>query len=473
MLRQLLATLRSVGLLALVVVASGCDEPRPPERHATRTASTAHVSGSASAQTGTGDPAAVTEGDITQASVNGLTVLVKRIPGAELSAMQLYVKGGVRNWTPADAGVENLALVTAVNGGTEKLDKDAFSRKLSELGSDLGAASGNDFAVVMGKGLTTEFDTTFELLADAFLVPALPASELELTRQRMLSTLRHEQESPDARLGLLLHLALFQGHPYERRSVGTAESVASLGRDAAVTHLGKLREASRLLFVVVGDVEPAHVAERVRERFGALPRGSYEDAPLPAVSFPATHTAVTSAKLPTNYVSGAFVAPGWHDPDFHAAMVAMEHLGFRMFEEVRTKRNLSYSPRASLRWATAMPLGSLYVTAVDPNTTIQVMYDQVKKLKDVPLTEADMAAAKASLLTDHLTSSETTDGQAGWLARAQLFGGDWRMEKRLLDAVKSVTAEQVQAFAKRYVTHLQIVVIGDPAKIDNALFDAL
>jgi zinc protease len=150
----------------------------------------------------------------------------------------------------------------------------------------------------------------------------------------------------------------------------------------------------------------------------------------------------------------------------------MQHLGFRIFEEVRTKRNLSYAAAADVGWERAIPIGSLYVTAVDPDTTIKVMFEEVKKLKNQPLSDKDLAAAKSTFLTHHLVSTESTDGQAVWLALSEMFGGDWRLELKLLDRVKAVDAKQVQAFANKYITHLQFEILGK-APIDKALFGSL
>ena len=398
---------------------------------------------------------------------------MKRIPGAEITSIALCVRGGVRNWTAADAGIEQLAFQTAVDGGTERMNKDAFTQKLSEIGTDMHGASGDDFASIEAKGLTTQFDTSFDLLADAFLTPALPPAEIEQTRQKMLSTLRHELEQPDGRLALMVNASLFKGHPYENRAVGTVASVQALTAAQARAHLAKLRETSRLLIVVVGDVTAPRVEELVKKRFGALSRGSYQETPLPSVKFAESRVDIATAALPTNYIEGAFAAPGWRDAGFYAAMIGVEQLQHQVFQEVRTKRNLSYAPNAGFRWARSVPYGFMYVTAVDPNATIQVMYAEAKKLRDVPLDEKALLAAKSTLLTRHLMGTETTDGQADALARAQISGGDWRLERTLIDRVKAVTAADVQTFARTYIAHLQTSVIGDTAKIDKGLFGAL
>lgn len=460
----LLAGLALAGL-ALAACDGPMPDPVPPPQPL--------PSASATAPQAPADPAPVTDGDVTEAYANGVQILVKRIPNAELSAMGLFIRGGARDWTAANAGVERLALHVATSGGTAALDKDAFHRKLAAMGSQIGSESGVDHSSIKGKTLLARWDETFDLLADTFLRPALPATELELAREKQLQTLRHERESPDGELSFLVHQTLFKGHPMENRAVGTEESVAKLSLEAVKTHLGALRETSRLLFVTVGDVDPAHVIAKVKGAFGELPRGNYKEAPFPPLAFGAPAVSVTEKKLATNYIQGSFPAPGWASPDVADGMVAMSVLRFRFFEEVRTKRNLSYAPSAWLGTGTSVPLGGIYVTAVDPGATVKVMLDEAKKLVNEPVPEKELAGTKATYLTRYLMQNESTDGQADMLASAQLLGGDWRLARSLPERIRAVTPAGVQAFASKYVRRLQFVVLGDPSKIDKALFQSL
>src|SRR5262249_8055715 len=151
------------------------------------------------------------------------------------------------------------------------------------------------YGVLAAKSVRASWDETFNLMVDAFLRPALPPAEIELLRRQQLAALKHEQEDPDARLTLLAHQTIFRGHPYEHRAIGTAESVAKRTRAALAAHLAKLRERSRLLFVVVGDVDAARVLDACRAAFGALSRGDYRETTLPGVRFDRPALAVTEA----------------------------------------------------------------------------------------------------------------------------------------------------------------------------------
>ncbi|MBI4954602.1 MAG: insulinase family protein [Myxococcales bacterium] len=419
------------------------------------------------------DPPPVTEGDVTEARVNGMTVLVKRMPNAELVAVKLFVRGGARDWGAADAGVEALALRVATSGGTAALDKEAFGRRLAALGGAIDADTGRDFSQLAAKGPLASFDALFGLLADCFLRPAMPAAEVEIARQQQLLGLERAEEQPDSRLAILLNATLYKGHPYENRPEGTKESVARLTPAQLVEHLAALRQTSRLVLVVAGALEPGHVVELARASFGAVPVGKYEPAPLPRPSYQVSTLTTEARDLPTNYIQAMFPAPGPGAPDFAAARVATTALHERLFTEVRTKRNLSYAPGTRYEVSEAASLGGIYVTAVDPNATLRVMYDELRKLRDTPLPEVELAGTKAQYRTHYLMGRETTDGQADSLAMGLLRTGDWRFDGRLLAQVQAVSAADVQAYARTYIDKLQVVLLGDPGKLDPKLATGL
>ena len=416
---------------------------------------------------------AATECDVTSATLSGVQLLIKRIPGAELVAGELAILGGVRNWDQSNAGIEQLALSVSASGGTESLDKDAFAKRLATLGAVIGAGAGNDFSSFRAKSLNANWDSTFELMVDAFLHPALPPSEIELQRQQQLSALKHEQEDPDALLGLLAHQQLFKGHPYENRAIGNSETVSKLTRDQLRSHLDKLRQTHRLLLVVVGDVDPEHIMARATDLLGHLPPGDYQQRPLPPIHFDRPRVETVARELPTNYILSSFPAPGWSEADFPSAMVAMTVLGWREWIEVRTKRNLSYAPHAGMSATSAFARGSLYVTAVDPTAAMRVMLDQARQLKREPVPPGEMEGDVSTFMTGFMMGNETTDGQAALLVRAQVLGHDWHLARTLPDRMRAVTAEQVEGFAQKYIVNLQTVVLGDPQKVDAALLSSL
>jgi zinc protease len=418
------------------------------------------------------DPAPITEGDVTVAFSRGMEILVKKTPGAEFVAAQLCIRGGVRNWTKDNAGIENVALAVATSGGTQSLNKDIFSRKLAALGATLGGGAGNDFSTLTTKAPTASWDELFPIFAETFLAPALPPSELEIVKQRELSDLRHELEDGDGRLRLLVRKSLFVGHPYLNRPVGTIESVGALKDADLAPYLATLRDTSRLVLIVVGDVDPSHVIDQAKKAFASVPRGQYAESPLPQLHYAAPHVAPDPFKLPTNYVESAFSAPAWSDPDFISVRIGITVLNDRVFDEVRTKRNLSYAPGAFVHDSLSAPYGGLYVTAVDPNAAMKVMFDEARRLQTDLVPSKELEGEKSTFVTGYLQGHETSDGLASELGEALLIGGDWHLAGTLLERVHKVTPEALRDAAHKWLVNMQTEIVGDPSKLDPKIVGA-
>ena len=453
----------SFGASAIVIAACADTTPAPviPAPVPAQSASTPAVAAMAPS-----DPAPVTEGDVTVAWTHGMEILVKRTPGVEFVAAQLAIRGGTRNWTADNAGIEEIALQVATSGGTHSLDKRAYSRKLASLGATIGGSAGNDSSNLFAKVPTASWDDLFPIFVDTFLAPALPASEFEIVKQRELSARRHETEDGDGRLWLLARRAVFGGHPYANRPVGTVESLTPMKADALQPHMAKLRDTNRLVLVVVGDVDPSHVIDQAKAAFASVNRGAYVETPLPQLHFTGSHVSGDPFKLPTNYIEAMFAGPSWSDPDFAAMRVGMGVLGQRMFDEVRTKRNLSYSPSAYFSYGLSAPFGVLYVTAVDPNTTMKVMFDEAHRLQTELIPAKELDGTKAVFVSSLFQGHETADGQAAELSEAILLGGDWHRANTFADQVRATTPEDIRRVAAKWIANTQTAIVGDPTKLD-------
>ncbi|MEM6789759.1 MAG: pitrilysin family protein [Myxococcota bacterium] len=457
-----------VGLVGAVSLMAVACSGGPPHRTAPSTPPSGGPASSV-AVAPSADPAPTVDGDLTFGTVGAVPLLVKRVPESELGTMQLYIRGGASERTANNAGRDALSVRVAVTGGTASLTKDAFDRELFRLGTEVGGTSLNAYSMFYAKALAAHMERSFELLAEVFLRPALPPREVERQRARLLTQLRARLRSPEGELNEGTRRLFYAGHPYENAASGTEETVSRFSRDDLVAHLAARRSQSRLAVVVVGPVAYATVAGWVRRHFSSLPRGAYAPPALPPVGHEAAALAFTKADLPTHYLEASFVTPGWDEPDFPASIVALRVLGQRLFDEVRTKRSLSYAPTVRHVWSAAVTRGALYVTAVDVNTTVRVMLDEVAKLKRELVTESELRGVQATFATSQLMANEATDGQADWIALVTLVGGDPRIRHQLLDRVAGVTPEQVRTFAREHLVNLQTAVVG-PTAPDPAVF---
>ena len=83
---------------------------------------------------------------------------------------------------------------------------------------------------------------------------------------------------------------------------------------------------------------------------------------------------------------------------------------------------------------------------------IQAIYDEIEKLKNESVTEAELNKAKRRAKAGLIRQLDSNSGLAIELAFYEVITGDWRNLFRQLDKINKVTAEDIQRVAKEYFT---------------------
>jgi predicted Zn-dependent peptidase len=401
----------------------------------------------------------------------GIPVIYKPIEANEVIAVRLYLRGGSANLTAETAGIENF-MTAAATRGTEKYSRDEFAARSAATGTAIGGNANPDYTVITVQAVSEHWDEAWDLFTQAALHPTFPAEEVGLVRDQIVNQLKGRLDNPDAYLALLANEQFYAGHPYAIDPLGTVEAVEAIGPDDLARWHEQRLTKENLLLVVVGNVPREDVERKIEAAFGDLPESGGAPNPVPEIQPTDSRVEVTERELPTNYIRGQFISPDPGHPDFPAMQVATDILSDRFFEEVRTKRNLSYAAFAGLSQRRAN-YGLVYVTAVQPDTTLTVMLHEIDRLKTEPITAERLAENVNVFLTQYWLAQETNMEQAAILGAFEIVGGGWEKSADFVEGVRNVTPADIQRVAETYMKDMQFVVIGNPATIDDALFTSL
>jgi zinc protease len=400
--------------------------------------------------------------------VNGLKVLLKRRAGSQTVVAALFMRGGSRNINEKNAGVEALMLDVA-SEATTNYPRERFRREIASTGTVISSGSNYDYSALTLATTRRFFDRSWNLFVDSALRPSFALDDFQRVKNRMIVSVSDDEDTPDSFVQLLQSRVIYAGHPYLNDPRGTAESLRALTIDDVKKFHQDMMQTSRLLLVVVGDIDPQMLRAKVDSAFGKLPKGNYQASPIPQLSFAESTVAITPREIPTNYVQGIFVAPTMTSPDIYAMRIASSILQTRVFVEVRVRRNLSYAPDAFLGTQGANT-GGISVTAVDANQAVKVMLEEITKLQQQPVSQDELKGTVQQFLTRYYMGQETNAAQAGELAQYELNGGSWRNSFEVIDKLRSVTPEDVQRVSQRYMRNIQFIVLGNPKSIDRSVF---
>lgn len=399
----------------------------------------------------------------TSFDVSGVHVILRQNDANNVVAANLYLLGGARQVGEANAGIEPI-LLDVSERGTQRYPKNALRRGMSMLGSEIVVAPSADWTMFGIRSSTEVFDSTWAIFADRVLHPTLAKTEVNVVKAQYLSGINQRRDDPDALVDYLADSITYVGHPYAVSVVGNAKSIPAIDSASLRDYQQKQFVTTRMLLVVVGNVDRAHIERLVSQSIGKLPRGTYAWIAPPRVPDASTAVVIERRQLPTNYILGYYSGPLANGTDYQALRVATSVLTGRMFAEIRTRQNLTYDVHAPFidRAATT---GGLYVSTVSPDTTMKLMRAAVVDLQQGMLDPVGLKQLEEQFITEYFLDNETNAAQADFLARSQLYEGDYREADRFVDELKSVTPEAVQRVARKYMKGFRFAYVGDPSKL--------
>src|SRR5207253_7394969 len=112
-----------------------------------------------------------------------------------------------------------------------------------------------------------------------------------------------------------LQLTTYKDHAYAVEPYGSAESLAKFTVEDLRAYHRRIMQSSRLLLVLVGDLDVYSVRSRALAAFGQLPRGDYKTAVAAPLKFEVPAVTIEQRRLPTNYIQGVFAGPVFGSPD--------------------------------------------------------------------------------------------------------------------------------------------------------------
>lgn len=401
--------------------------------------------------------------------VNGIKVIHRPNAANDVVAVSLYLLGGVRQLTPATQGIERL-LLEAADYGTARYPGGAARSAWSRTGSQQSLSAEPDWTMYGFEGIRQEFDSSFSVFADRVMHPGLAPKSIKLASARLLTRLRQRKAHPDGLVSLLADSIAFAAHPYGLNPDGTESSLSSLDSATLGRYVAEQMVQSRMLLVVVGNVTRADVERVVSRSLATLPAGSYQwtlPAPLPRMTNNATFIL---RPVPTNYIYGVFQGPSASDPDFPAFRMATALLSSRVSQTVREENGLSYAAFAPFT-ERGVSTGGLYASTTSPAQVLPMMKKAITDMKEFPIDgQINMRYIAEQWIIDYLGENSTSASQADFLARAQLYHGDYRKASDEMESLRRVTSIGVRSASIKYFKNIQFVYVGDTTKVERKAF---
>lgn len=415
--------------------------------------------------------------NVRQFDVDGITVLTRTSgPANHVVYAKVYIRGGITalgsDQSPA---IEELALDVPIASGPLGTDRVAHQREMERTAIGISSTSERDYSVLNLRCVDEMFPRAWELFTGIILNPRYDPLEFRNARDRMLSVIRNRYINPESYATYLADSVFFAGHPYGR--FAQESDLAGITVDLLQAHQRELFVKSRIFLVVVGNVDSTKLRSMISSTLGNLPRGNYYQVPIPTprnarIQQLLVRTPYGNQRAVTNYIVARYLAPGFNDSLYYPFMRLTSFLSGSLFREVRVQRNLSYAPEADVRYSN-VSYGEITISTTMPDSAWRVAKNEVVDFfRNYVVGDESITSGLAGWITSYYMREQTNESQAGKLGEAYLYTGDWRKAFGLVDGISSITPEQMNRAALRYLRNMTIVIVGDPSAVTPSQYVA-
>lgn len=403
---------------------------------------------------------------------NGIKLFGIQHTEVPLVQYNIVIEGGHMLDAIGAPGVANM-LALMLNEGTKNKTPEELEEEIDLLGAMIRVYAGQEDITVSVNTLARNFEKTLAIVEEMLLAPRWDTLALELSRTRVLNSLRRNSIDPTY-LGsmALTRLTLGSDNIFATDVSGTPESVKTLTMDDIKTFYEKNISPSVARFLVVGSIDQA----RVEKALASLVANWHaKEVQMPQVIFaPAPEkSAVYFVDVPgakqSNIYIGAPGIPRGH-PDYFPAFVANYKLGgsFNGYVNLvlREEKGFTYGARTNLNGQKNFGafVASSAVRSTATLESAEIFRDLMKKYRE-GVSQGDVDFTRDALLKGNALRFETQQALLGMLNTMSTYGLPDDYIAREEDYVRNLSVEGVNAMVQKYIDPMKMyyVIAGDAA----------
>lgn len=381
---------------------------------------------------------------------NGIRVISERIDGVHSVSLGVWVENGSRHESLAENGISHLIEHMLFKGTRRRSARD-IAREIDSVGGLLNAFTSREYSCYFAKVLGDKLSLALDLLSDIVLNSVIDPVELEKERNVILQEIHMVEDTPEDYVHDLFYQTLWNGHPLGLPVLGTAETVASLGREELLSFLKRRYCGRSILITAAGDLDHGEIADAMQKAFGHVASG---DGPV-LCNLPEYHRQVDVLEKDLEQAHicfGTQALPQNHPQRYEAFLlntVLGSSMSSRLFQSIREERGLAYSIYSYLNCHS--DAGALVTYAgCSPDRApevIELVLAEIRRLVKEPVPGDELTRAREQLKGNLLLAMESTDNRMTRLAKNEIYFGRQVDLSEVIAGFDRVSAASLQAVA--------------------------
>jgi predicted Zn-dependent peptidase len=399
---------------------------------------------------------------------NGLHVILHQDNGAPLVTTSVLYHVGAKDEEPERTGFAHF-FEHLLFEGTKNIERGEWLSIVSSNGGKNNAYTNDDFTYYYEVFPSNNLQLGLWLESERMLHPVINQIGVDTQNEVVKEEKRlRVDNSPYGKFLENVKKNLFVNHPYKHTTIGEMEHLDAASLDEFLAFNKKYYVPNNAVLVVAGDIDIPKTKKMIADYFSTIPRGAdvprvniKEEpikAPIKALAY--------DAKIQIPAVVTGYRMPSMKTRDSKVLDMISTYLSdgksSKLYKKMVDEEKMALQVGAlnfsqedyGMYLIYGLPLGENSLESL-----VNAMDEEVIKIQTNLISEKDFQKLQNKFETDFVNSNASVEGIANSLAEYYTFFGDTNLINTEIDVYRSITREEIQAVAKKYLNKNQRLVL--------------
>ena len=253
---------------------------------------------------------------------------------------------------------------------------------------------------------------------------------------------------------------MFDKHPYRWATIGSMDHLDAASLEEFIAFNKKFYIPNNAVLVVAGDIDKKETKDLVQKYFGSIPRG----ADIVRTTFteePITTTRIAKYNDPNIQIPAivaAYRIPSMKSRDAYVldmiSSILSSGKSSRLYKKIVDEKKMAFQIGAFNFTQEDYGLYVIYGLPLGKNTLADLLVEideEVEKIQNELISENDIQKLRNKFENQFVNSNSSVQGIAHSLASYYMLYGDINLINNEIDIYNSITREEIQTVAKKYL----------------------
>ena len=396
---------------------------------------------------------------------NGLKLIIREDHRAPTVAHMVWYRAGSMDEVNGKTGVAHV-LEHMMFKGTDKVKAGEFSRLVAAVGGRENAFTSRDYTAYFQQVEKSKLEDVIKLEADRMSNLNFDDAEFSKEIQVIMEERRlRTEDNPSSLLNESLMATAFMSSPYRHPVIGWMNDLQNMKASDARDWYRSWYAPNNATIVITGDLDSKTVLGLVEKYYGAA---KAHELPVrkPQIEPPQKGVKQVQVKAPAD---NAQLSMAWKVPRLEAGNLdnvepyALELLTAVLdgYDNARLNRSLVKQEKVVNDVGVGYDMISrgpelfLISATMAKGKTVEQAQASIRKaldeLKQKGILESELKRIKVRILSEQIYKRDSIFGQAMEMGSTEMAGFSWKDIDYMLEKMQTITPEQVQAVAKKYL----------------------